>query len=193
MNTFMKIVFLALAASTSTSAYSLKGAKQLQGAASSEETLEAAASTQSNCVPDERPQIQSKSGHKSRFRFNLFESGAECIGPNGRVYEFGEFERVDNSSDCGDLCVNEADSSLSTELRGFNYECNSRVCQCLYDESTLDDDTSRSFDHSNYLTRTRKGKDSIRNTSRKNGSYCFKLVGAELFEEGLEYFFYNSS
>ena len=193
MNTFMKIVFLALAASTSTSAYSLKGAKQLQGAASSEEKLEAEASAQSDCVPDERPQIQSKSGHKSRFRFNLFESGAECIGPNGRVYEFGEFDRVDNSSECGGLCVNTADSSLSTELRGFNYDCNSRVCQCLYDEATLDDDTSRSFDHSNYLTRTRKGKDSIRNAVRKNDSYCFKLVGAELFEEGLEYFFYNSS
>mmetsp|Transcript_6125 Transcript_6125/g.15284 ORF Transcript_6125/g.15284 Transcript_6125/m.15284 type:complete len:185 (-) Transcript_6125:149-703(-) len=184
MNTFPKSIFLMLATSAQNlAAHSLKGANQLHQAAAS-------SAQQGDCIPDDSIRIQSKTAHKSRMKFNLFESDAECADSNDYLYERGSFDNVKDAGECADMCVNTADSDLSIDLRGFEYDCDTMVCGCLYDEGTIDNDTSRSFDRSNHMNRNVKGRGSITKSIRKYDSFCYKLVGMELSEEGIDYFFF---
>ena len=185
MNTYAKSIFLMLAASaSSSSAHSLKGANQIQ-----QQAAEYSAN-QDSCNPEDSIRIQSKMAHKSRMKFNLFQTDAECVDSDGISYERGSFDDVDDAEECADMCVNVAEGDLSVDLRGFTYNCDSMTCDCLYDEGTIDDKTGRSFDNSNYKNKSRKGKGSITRSTRQNDAFCYKLVGMELSEEGIDYFFF---
>ena len=181
MNTFPKAIFLALAATAATSsAHTLGGSAGLRAQIQAAETDE--------CMPNERPQIQNKSTNKTRFRFNFEDSDAVCADASDIGYEYGGFDDVQDTDECADMCVNDTPTELANLLRGFNYDCSNMVCQCLYDEGTMDSDNAGGFDTSNYQTRSRKGQGSISRTVQDDGWYCFKVVGAELTEEGLEFF-----
>ena len=127
----------------------------------------------SGCVPDDRPRPV-RNGE--RFRFNLEGANAVCVDTNGNLYEYGQFNNVDNSSDCGDACVNNVSSDLSSALLGFDFHCANRICQCLYSSGTLNSQNRGAFD--SYDT-SLPGKGSISGTTPSQGFYAFKLVGAE--------------
>ncbi|KAL7526238.1 hypothetical protein ACHAXR_001389 [Thalassiosira sp. AJA248-18] len=182
MNTFTKAVFLMLAAG-SASAHSVNGALRAQVDEAKSQVY-----PPSSCVPNERPQTQNGNANKTRFRFNFEKSDSVCADDEGVEYEWGEYDKADDSDDCADMCTNDTPTSLANVLRGFNFDCNDNTCQCLYDEGTLNNGNARSFKSSNYQTRSRKARGSVAKTVRKNDYYCFKLVGAELTEEGLEMF-----
>jgi len=183
MNTFTKAIFLTLATgSVSAQNISTGGALRAQVAEASSN------SPPKKCVPDTRPQTQSKTADKTRFRFNYEKSDVVCADKDGITYEVGEFDKVNDSDQCAEMCTNDTTTSLSNVIRGFNYDCDARICQCLYDQGTIDRNSAKKFDNSNYETRNRKGSGSIKNYVRSRGSYCFKLVGAELTGEGLELF-----
>mmetsp|Transcript_19092 Transcript_19092/g.34410 ORF Transcript_19092/g.34410 Transcript_19092/m.34410 type:complete len:200 (+) Transcript_19092:136-735(+) len=187
MNTFTKAIFLTLATgSVSAQNISTGGALRAQVAEASSN------SPPQKCVPDTRPQTQSKTADKTRFRFNYEKSDVVCADKDGITYEVGEFDKVNDSDQCAEMCTNDTTTFLANVIRGFNYDCDARTCQCLYDEGTIvsnsNGNNAKKFDYTNYPDRTRKGIGSIKNFRRSRGSYCFKLVGAELTGEGLELF-----
>lgn len=132
----------------------------------------------SECVDDERPRAD-RNGE--RFRFNLVKSDAQCVDNRDRNYEWGEYNKVDNFSACAELCVNNTPESLVTggTFRGYDYDCDSRLCRCLYDAGTLDSRNSGRFERTN---RNGTGEGSISDTTQKRSYYCAKLVGAEFLD-----------
>ena len=183
MNTFAKTVFLTLAAAAAatSSAHTIGGSSALRSQVKESQK-------EDQCMPNDRPQVQSKTANKSRFRFNFEEIDAVCTDSSNIGYEYGGFDGVKDTDECAEWCVNETPTELQNVIRGFNYDCIDEVCQCLYDEGTLDQNNSGGFDTTNYQTRSRKGRGSITRYEDNNGWYCFKLVGAELTEEGLEFY-----
>lgn len=183
MNTFTKAIFLMLATgSVSAQNIGTRGALRAQVA---EANLN---SPPEKCVPDTRPQTKSKNADKTRFRFNYEKGDVVCADKNGVRYEVGEFDKVKDSDQCAEMCTNDTTTGLSNVIRGFNYNCNTRICQCLYDEGTIGANNASKFDSTNYETRNRKGIGPIKKFVRSTDDYCFKLVGAELTGEGLELF-----
>ena len=180
MNIFTKSFFLMLAAAGSASANKLNGALRAQ--------VTEANNPPADCVPDTRPQTQSKTAHKTRFRFNYEKSNAVCADAEGVTYEWGMFEDVGNSDDCAQMCTNSVPTSLANVLLGFNFDCADSTCECLYSEGTLTPSNSKEFDSSNYQTRSSKGRGSVTKTVEEKNVYCFKLVGTELTCESLEMF-----
>ena len=89
---------------------------------------------------------------------------------------------VQNFSACAELCVNDVPDSLAFDgnFRGYDYDCDSMTCNCLYDAGTLDSRNGGRFDRTN---RNEPGQGSITGTSNMGGVYCGKLVGAELLED----------
>lgn len=134
--------------------------------------------TPEDCVDDDRPRPVRKG---QRFRFKLVDSDAQCVDKRDRLYEWGQFEDVENFSECAELCVNSVPETLATggSFRGYDFNCRSGTCNCLYDEGTLDNRNSGRFTRTN---RNEPGSGSISDTTVKKSSYCGKLVGAEFLE-----------
>ena len=53
------------------------------------------------CVDDEQPQVS----HNGRYRFKLVDDTAKCVDKDGDVYEYGQFDDVEEFSDCAEACV----------------------------------------------------------------------------------------
>jgi hypothetical protein len=180
MNTFPKAIFLALAATAATSsAHTLGGSAGLRAQIQAAETDE--------CMPNERPQIQNKSANKTRFRFNFKDSDAVCADAINIGYEYGGFDDVQDTDKCADMCVNDTPTELANLLRGFNYDCGNMVCQCLYDEGTMDSDNAGGFDTSNYQTRSRKGQGSISRTVQDDAGIVSRWSGRNSRRKGLSF------
>ena len=86
------------------------------------------------------------------------------------------------TGDCADLCVNDVNDYLASELLGFDYDCRYETCRCLYSRGTLDKNRNYNFQRTN--TRL-PGEGSIETTRSKDEFFCFKLVGAELLEDAV--------
>ena len=43
-----------------------------------------------------------------RFRFNLGKANAQCVDGNDQLYEYGQFNDVDDFTECANVCVNDA-------------------------------------------------------------------------------------
>lgn len=126
------------------------------------------------CVPDDRPRPVREG---VRFRFDLKGENSVCTDTNGNLYEYGQIDNVDNSSQCAEACVNDIlVSSLFGELLGFDFGCTDRICRCLYPNGALNSQNTGEFDsyNTNYA-----GTGAIAGTMAKNSFYAFKLVGAD--------------
>merc|ERR1712130_151505 len=96
----------------------------------------------SKCIDDDKPRAI-RDG--DRYRFKLQRKDAQCTDIDGRLYEYGEFKKIKNFSDCADACVEDTRSSLLDSLRGYDYDCYEGKCRCLYDRGTLDSRNSGTF------------------------------------------------
>jgi len=112
------------------------------------------------------------------------KSNARCVDKNRNLYEYGQFDRVKEFSDCAEACVNDVRSKLLDNFRGYDWDCSNRKCRCLYDKGTLDSRNSGRFDRTN---RNESGRGSVEGTEKKSDYYCAKLAGAELFGDGMDY------
>jgi len=129
-----------------------------------------------------------------RFRFNIVgaSDAGQCVDDGGRLYERGAFDDVDTFSDCANKCVQDTSASLAFNpaFRGYDYDCSSKSCFCLYDEGTLDETNDINFDTTIYgglSGVTTPGSGEINGTAYKvgyYGYYCGKLVGVDE-EEGV--------
>jgi len=110
------------------------------------------------------------------------DDNAECVDSRDQLYEYGQFVDTLDFSECADLCVNSVPSNLafSSSFRGFDFECASATCNCLYDAGTLDSKNSNSFSR---INKSPTGRGSISGTTPRSSAYCGKLVGAEAVED----------
>jgi hypothetical protein len=136
------------------------------------------------CNPDERPMIHSpKSLHRARFNFRLLQRNATCVDGSNLDYQFGVFERVQDSTECAEMCVNRADMRLQPHLVGLSFLCSDQECQCLYPAGALNEQNVGPFNRTNWGTSGRKGTGPINNyanTTRANAS-CFNLISRNFF------------
>jgi len=128
-----------------------------------------------SCVDDESPRPHHSD--KGRFRFNLVKSNTRCVDRRSNLYEYGQFDKVKEFSDCAEACVNDVRSSLLESFRGYDWDCKRELCRCLYDRGALDSRNSDRFDRTN---RSNSGDGSIEGTEDSRDYYCAKLAGAEL-------------
>ncbi|KAL7461485.1 hypothetical protein ACHAXS_001907 [Conticribra weissflogii] len=118
-----------------------------------------------------------------RFKFNLIAEDSECNDSSGRLYQLGRFYDVPDVDQCAWQCVNEVNDDLASELRGFDFNCDSLNCDCLYDDTVLTDSLCDTyFDACSFEPR---GKGSIFGSAYAKDWTCYKLVGAELMTEGV--------
>mmetsp|Transcript_28102 Transcript_28102/g.57739 ORF Transcript_28102/g.57739 Transcript_28102/m.57739 type:complete len:177 (+) Transcript_28102:83-613(+) len=151
-------------------------------AAMEAELLDGRSDPNADCFP-ERPRPV-RNGQRNRF--NLESLSAFCADANGVTYEWGSQNRINNADECAEFCVNGVpNDSLYDALRGFEYNCGSTACRCLYDQGSINSANSRSFRDSNYNNRSTKGRGSIKRLSGKRTTSfaCYKRVGSELLEE----------
>jgi len=127
-----------------------------------------------------------------RFRFNLLtissaynNKSGSCQNINKLSYEYGMFINVTDFSDCASKCVQDTPDELVSygtlygSFRGYEYNCLSKECRCLYDENTLNVDNSDNFDIvvGKYNTESGIfGSGEIDSVISKVGYYCGKLV-----------------
>ena len=74
-------------------------------------------------------------------------------------------------------------SSLLDSFRGYDWDCDSNRCRCLYDRGTLDSRNSGRFDRTN---RSERGYGSVDGATFKDRSHCAKLAGAEFVGESID-------
>lgn len=93
-------------------------------------------------------------GFGEQFRFNLLGDGdaGQCVDDQGHLYERGEFDNIDTFQECAKVCVSSTPASLalSDSFRGFDFDCPSKTCYCLYEGGTLDTGNAAGFDSSSY-------------------------------------------
>eukprot|EP00569_Conticribra_weissflogii_P020647 CAMPEP_0171421126 /NCGR_PEP_ID=MMETSP0881-20121228/429_1 /TAXON_ID=67004 /ORGANISM="Thalassiosira weissflogii, Strain CCMP1336" /LENGTH=320 /DNA_ID=CAMNT_0011939525 /DNA_START=83 /DNA_END=1045 /DNA_ORIENTATION=+ len=118
-----------------------------------------------------------------RFKFNLIAEDSECNDSSGRLYQLGRFYDVPDVDQCAWQCVNEVSDYLASELRGFDFNCDSLNCDCLYDDTVLTDSLCDTyFDACSFEP---QGKGSISGSAYAKDWTCYKLVGAELLAGGV--------
>mmetsp|Transcript_33045 Transcript_33045/g.60940 ORF Transcript_33045/g.60940 Transcript_33045/m.60940 type:complete len:301 (+) Transcript_33045:2-904(+) len=135
-----------------------------------------------DCVDDESPRPV-RSGY-GRFRFNLMGSNAQCVDKNEDLYEWGQFDKIEEFSDCADACVRDVRSELLDSFRGYDWDCRDEKCRCLYDKGTLDSRNGGRFDRTN---RNEYGKGKIEGTTKKTDYYCAKLAGTDFDVSGTDF------
>ena len=135
----------------------------------------------SRCVDDERPRAR-RDGQ--RYRFRLVRSDGKCVDKDGRPEEYGQFRDVEDFSDCADKCVKDVRSSVLDSFRGYDYDCDRRRCNCLYDRGALD--RRRNRDRFDRTSRGDRGRGSIEYAKKEKGYYCAKLSGAEFAGYGVD-------
>ena len=135
------------------------------------------------CVPDNSP--RPRHSNLGRFRFNLVRSNAQCVDRDGKLYEFGQINRINDFSECADACVNDVSTRLvdSGSFRGIDYDCKRRECRCLYDEGTLSNRNSRDFERTN---RREYGYGPIDGGKSSRDMYCGKLAGTTAINDFLD-------
>lgn len=131
-------------------------------------------------VDDESPRPHHS--QLGRFRFNLMESDAKCADMDNNLYEWGQFDKVKEFSECAEACVKDVRTSLLDSFRGYDWNCREETCHCLYDKGTLDSRNSDGFDRTN---RNESGEGSVERTVRSYDDFCAKLSGAEVFGDKL--------
>ena len=144
-------------------------------------------SSSSQCIPEERPQVHAgDSPHSNRERFRLVQRDAICLGTNHRPYEVGVFTNVVDSTRCANMCIKDAGWDLQPLLRGINMMCDTNECQCLYDQGTLDIQSARVFDWSNYQNRIEMGVGAVDSlVSSRQYANCFSLTSNSNFFESM--------
>lgn len=144
-------------------------------------------SSSSQCIPEERPQVHAgDSPHSNRERFRLVQRDAICLGTNHRPYEVGVFTNVADSTECANMCIKDAGWDLQPLLRGINMMCDTNECQCLYDQGTLDIQSARVFDWSNYQNRIEMGVGAVDSlVSSRQYANCFSLTSNSNFFESM--------
>jgi len=134
-----------------------------------------------DCVDKENPRPV-RSGQ--RFRFKLQGSNAQCVDKNDDLYEWGQFDKIKEFSDCADACVEGVRSELLDSLRGYDWNCYDEKCRCLYDKGTLESSDGKDFDRTN---RNEYGKGTIEGTTKNTDYYCAKLAGTEFDVAGTNF------
>ena len=68
------------------------------------------------------------------------------------VFAHGSCISLENFGDCAEKCVLDTPESLtfSDAFRGFDFDCPSNSCYCLYDQGTLDKTNDGVFDSTAY-------------------------------------------
>lgn len=127
----------------------------------------------SSCIDDESPRTRHNG---NRWRFHLLKSHAKCVDRKDRRYEYGQFDKVREFSQCADACVKDVRSSLLDSLRGYDWNCEKERCRCLYDKGTLDSRNSGNFDRTN---RDERGDGPIEGATKSDDYFCAELEGNE--------------
>lgn len=136
-----------------------------------------ASDDRSGCVPDDRPESRRDA---KNYRFELVQSRARCTDADGKKYEYGAIDDVGDFGDCARACVQDVRSSLldSDGFRGVDFDCRYNVCRCLYDEGTLDRDSS-GFDRT-YRDESGHGPiDGAKASRSSKDFYCGRLEGSD--------------
>eukprot|EP00571_Detonula_confervacea_P010486 CAMPEP_0172305220 /NCGR_PEP_ID=MMETSP1058-20130122/6552_1 /TAXON_ID=83371 /ORGANISM="Detonula confervacea, Strain CCMP 353" /LENGTH=228 /DNA_ID=CAMNT_0013016749 /DNA_START=93 /DNA_END=779 /DNA_ORIENTATION=- len=130
----------------------------------------------SECVDDDSPRPV-RNG--VRYRFKLQKSNAQCVDTRDNLYEYGQFDKIREFSDCADACVEDVHPHLLDFFRGYDWDCKNQKCRCLYDKGTLDSRNSARFDRTN---RVERGRGPIEGTTKKDSYYCARLSGTEFLD-----------
>ena len=131
----------------------------------------------SSCKIDEKKPSKSRSSKK--YYFEIEKKNAKCLDKDKYKYEYGQYDDVSKFSSCAKKCVEKGPSDILKKLQGYNWNCKTKKCQCLYDKGTL----KKKYDFDSYKTGSDyKGKGSVKKTSSSDKWNCAKLdkVSADL-------------
>ena len=130
----------------------------------------------SGCKIDEKK--PSKSRADKKYYFEIYKKDALCLDKDKEKYEYGQYDDVSKFSSCAKKCVEKGPSTILKKLQGYNWNCRTKKCRCLYDEGTL----KSKYDFDEYKTSDRDGKGSVKKTSKADNWNCAKLdkVSADL-------------
>mmetsp|Transcript_15407 Transcript_15407/g.33376 ORF Transcript_15407/g.33376 Transcript_15407/m.33376 type:complete len:273 (+) Transcript_15407:75-893(+) len=154
MKTFSKAVFIMLALAASASASSIasksdeepasstssksskKPTRKPTGSRSSSSSKSTKKPTRkptgrrptSECVDDDSPRPV-RNG--VRYRFKLQKSNAQCVDTRDNLYEYGQFDKIREFSDCADACVEDVHPHLLDFFRGYDWDCKNQKCRCV--------------------------------------------------------------
>eukprot|EP00986_Skeletonema_menzelii_P004926 scaffold1723_cov144-Skeletonema_menzelii.AAC.8 len=120
------------------------------------------------------------------YIFTRQKYNSVCVDSHNREYEYGTIPGVYTPIDeagggCSTFCVEgtSSDSARGCNLRppsnklvGFQYDCESATCKCLYEAGTLNNQYSRCFDDMNT---SNKGNGQVSGTKVQQGETCYSL------------------
>ena len=108
--------------------------------------------------------------HRS-FNFRLQGShNRKCADHHKQLYEYGQFRHVGSFDSCAKTCVDRVPNSALNHFRGIDFNCNAKLCNCLFDKGTLNNRNSRGFN--NVVTRNLNGRGRARNLRHANNFVC---------------------
>jgi len=128
------------------------------------------------CVDEQMPNFVQD---ETRYMFELVRSNAICVDNNGNSYDWGQVNQVSEFSGCAATCVEE---TRSRKLRGYDWDCETKTCRCLYERDTWNMRNIDRFDSTNH-SEDGEGpikEGSIKEAIEKDGSYCGRLVSATI-------------
>ena len=120
------------------------------------------------------------------YIFTRQKYNSVCVDSHNREYEYGTIPGVYTPIDeagggCSTFCVEgtSSDSARGCNLRppsnklvGFQYDCESATCKCLYEAGTLNNQYSRCFDDMNT---SNKGNGQVSGTKGQQGETCYSV------------------
>mmetsp|Transcript_25400 Transcript_25400/g.36251 ORF Transcript_25400/g.36251 Transcript_25400/m.36251 type:complete len:283 (+) Transcript_25400:189-1037(+) len=120
------------------------------------------------------------------FIFTRQKYNSVCVDSNGRGFEYGTIQGVYTPIDeagggCSTFCVEgtSVDAARgcnqrppSDRLVGFQYDCESATCKCLYEAGTLGNQYNQCFDDMNT---SYQGTGQISDTRPQQGETCYSL------------------
>lgn len=142
-----------------------------------------ACSNLSNAYPNDIPWVEYQGDD---FIFTRQKYNSVCVDSHGKQFEYGTIQGVYTPIDeadggCSTVCVEgpSVDAARgcnqlppANKLVGFQYDCESATCKCLYEAGTLGNQYSQCF---NDMNTSNQGTGQVYSTQPQQGETCYSL------------------